>query len=335
MMQIGRRHWSIALIGAALLHAAVAAVVLWQAPVVGARGSGIGGIEVSLGPTGGAPGSAASAVEEIAEAETREPAEAQTTLPPEEAAAQQTQTKQVTEAEAQETAAREPREVVAQAPEPETAEAVEVPEVEVVELETAEQPREVEEVQAVVQPEALEAEARPAPPLPQVRPADLPKPVAEQQPELQPEPVEQAKSSLPSEKPQQQTAKLPPSSAGAGGKAGSEDSSEAGSASDSSGGGNPGEVADYMARLQAWLERHKEYPRHARQRRQEGTVLLFFVMDRNGRVLDYRLKQSSGYDLLDHAVEEMIQRAQPLPRMPEEMRQARLELIVPVQFFLR
>ncbi len=31
----------------------------------------------------------------------------------------------------------------------------------------------------------------------------------------------------------------------------------------------------------------------------------------------------------------MIERAQPLPRMPDDMKQAELELVVPVQFFLR
>ncbi len=31
----------------------------------------------------------------------------------------------------------------------------------------------------------------------------------------------------------------------------------------------------------------------------------------------------------------MIERAQPLPPMPETIQQARLELVVPVQFFLR
>jgi len=92
----------------------------------------------------------------------------------------------------------------------------------------------------------------------------------------------------------------------------------------------PGATADYLAMLQAWLEKHKEYPRRAQRRRQEGTALLYFVMDREGRVIEYHLQQSSGHDLLDREVAAMIERAQ-----PEEMDRARLELVVPVQFFLR
>jgi periplasmic protein TonB len=126
-----------------------------------------------------------------------------------------------------------------------------------------------------------------------------------------------------------------PSVSGTEGKAGTRNSRNAGSADDSSGGGIPGEMVDYMSVLQAWLERHKEYPRGARLRRIEGTTLLYFVMDQSGKVIDYRIQKSSGYEMLDHEVEEMIQRAQPLPEIPKDMHRQRLELVVPVQFLLR
>ena len=123
---------------------------------------------------------------------------------------------------------------------------------------------------------------------------------------------------------------------GAGGRSGTTDSRAAGAADSAGrGGGTPGEVEDYLARLQAWLERHKEYPRRAQLRRLQGTALLYFVMDRQGRVLDSRLQQSSGHGLLDAAARAMIRRAQPLPAPPPGLTQARLELVVPVRFRLR
>jgi protein TonB len=93
--------------------------------------------------------------------------------------------------------------------------------------------------------------------------------------------------------------------------------------------------ADYMSVIRAWLEKHKEYPRQARMRRQEGTAFLYFEMDRNGKVQSFRVTRSSGHDILDREVEDMIQRATPLPPMPPEMTAARLELVVPVRFHLR
>jgi periplasmic protein TonB len=93
--------------------------------------------------------------------------------------------------------------------------------------------------------------------------------------------------------------------------------------------------AAYFARLSAWLERHKKYPDRARMRRQEGRVMLRFVVDRGGRVLDHRIVRSSGHPVLDHEVEAMIARAQPLPAMPSAMPDGQVELVVPVDFALR
>ena len=100
-------------------------------------------------------------------------------------------------------------------------------------------------------------------------------------------------------------------------------------------GGALGEEADYLARVRAWLERHKRYPSRARLLRQEGTALLYLAMDREGKLQAYEVRQSTGHELLDRALVAMIRRAQPLPRMPDSMTRSRLEVIVPVEFVLR
>lgn len=87
--------------------------------------------------------------------------------------------------------------------------------------------------------------------------------------------------------------------------------------------------------LLAHLEQHRRYPARARKRHQEGTATLRFVMDREGHVLSFRLERSSGYDLLDDEVLEMIRRAEPLPAIPAELGRDRLELVVPVRFVLK
>jgi protein TonB len=70
-------------------------------------------------------------------------------------------------------------------------------------------------------------------------------------------------------------------------------------------------------------------------RRLEGTATLRFVMNREGRVLSFEVVGSSGHDMLDSEVREMIRRAQPLPALPEDMDRERLELELPVRFALR
>ncbi|MDA5194007.1 energy transducer TonB [Govanella unica] len=92
--------------------------------------------------------------------------------------------------------------------------------------------------------------------------------------------------------------------------------------------------ADYYATLLGWLDQHKDYPREARVRREQGVAQLYFRMNRDGRVLSYRLEASSGHASLDDATIRMIERANPLPPFPPEMKDAELELVVPVEFFL-
>ncbi len=167
-----------------------------------------------------------------------------------------------------------------------------------------------EEAEAVEVAEVLPPPP-PAPPQQQVRPPRQPRP----------RPVTQRAAPA---APQQATgtAQTAPATATAG------PASNAGAAP-------PGPPPSYLGRLQAWLERHKGYPTQARQQRQQGTALLHFVMDRSGRVTSFNIVRSSGYQLLDSEVTNMIQRASPLPAMPAEMNLSQLELTVPVRFNLR
>jgi len=187
--------------------------------------------------------------------------------------------------------------------------------------------------------ELSEPEPEPEPqlePEPEPEPESEPEPEPQPDPEPQPEPVvnEQTIKASPVSEPKIRT-QPPASVAGAGGRSGTREADHTGSGDNSAGGGLPGSTEDYAATLLAWLEQYKEYPRRARMRRQQGTVLLYFMVDRHGAVLDYRLHESSGYPALDDEVLAMIERAQPLPAMPEDMAREQLELVVPVQFFLR
>ena len=100
-------------------------------------------------------------------------------------------------------------------------------------------------------------------------------------------------------------------------------------------GGAPGAVTDYYTRLQAWLGKHKRYPRLARLRNEQGIVLLRFVVKNDGKVSNVTIEKSSGYSRLDEEAGKMLQRSQPLPKIPPEIRKKQLEFLVPIQFFLQ
>ncbi|BAI76020.1 tonB protein (plasmid) [Azospirillum sp. B510] len=94
-------------------------------------------------------------------------------------------------------------------------------------------------------------------------------------------------------------------------------------------------MPSWQGRVLGHLERNKRYPRSAQARRQEGVAQVRFTVDREGRVLSVQLDRSSGVAALDEETVEMVRRASPLPAPPEEIGQDRIELVVPVQFFIR
>jgi len=87
--------------------------------------------------------------------------------------------------------------------------------------------------------------------------------------------------------------------------------------------------------LYAHLNRFKHYPQDAKEQRRQGSALLSFTLDRDGKVLDFFLVRSSGNPSLDTEVLTMIERASPLPPPPPEAEDANLHLVVPIQFSLK
>ncbi len=94
-------------------------------------------------------------------------------------------------------------------------------------------------------------------------------------------------------------------------------------------------TAKYEQLLQAWLEKHKKYPKRAKRMRIEGEGTLRVLIDRAGKAQQISLEQSTGNRLLDKAALEMAERADPFPAMPENDPRQSLEFFAPVAFLLR
>lgn len=80
---------------------------------------------------------------------------------------------------------------------------------------------------------------------------------------------------------------------------------------------DPGIQKKYQSRLVARLVKHKRYPEKARQRGITGTVAVQFEITAAGRLVSRRIAASSGYGVLDRAALAMLDRAGPLPAIPE------------------
>ena len=91
----------------------------------------------------------------------------------------------------------------------------------------------------------------------------------------------------------------------------------------------------WQGQVLAALNKVRRYPRDASFRHEQGVPYIRFVMDRAGKVLSSRLERSSGIRSLDHEAISLPKRAQPLPSPPEDVKGDTIELVVPVEFFMR
>lgn len=166
-------------------------------------------------------------------------------------------------------------------------------------------------------------EPEPPPPPPEVKPEvalkPKPEPVAEPVEELEETPLEdepQSVASAPADAPQEDDIAAAPNQGVSVPTV------------------NANAIPTWQNSLMLKLNEAKRYPTRARRSRQEGVSYLRFTMDRDGNVLAKSLERSAGYALLDEETLALIDRAQPLPKPPPEMKGEQLEFVVPVEFFL-
>ena len=72
------------------------------------------------------------------------------------------------------------------------------------------------------------------------------------------------------------------------------------------------------------------YPMAARQKRQQGTVYVRFVMDRRGNVVSSKIERTSRFPALDEEGLALLARAQPLPAPPADVAGDQIQLVVPI-----
>ncbi len=98
-------------------------------------------------------------------------------------------------------------------------------------------------------------------------------------------------------------------------------------------GGSAAAKQSYFNLLVAELIKHKHYPSSSRRRGEEGIVKLYFIVDKQGKIIDYRINEGSGSKRLDKAALTMLKKAS-LPPFPRDMTQDTLEINVPISFHL-
>jgi protein TonB len=82
----------------------------------------------------------------------------------------------------------------------------------------------------------------------------------------------------------------------------------------------------------ALLQKQKRYPRLALLRSEQGVVKVRFELDREGRLLNEELVDSSGFHSLDKEALALVHRVSLFPPPPAAIAGSRISLVVPVAF---
>lgn len=90
--------------------------------------------------------------------------------------------------------------------------------------------------------------------------------------------------------------------------------------------------ATWQGDILARLEQCKRYPAQAQNAHQEGVSSLFFIIDRQGHVVQAHLQKGSGFALLDEETMALVHRADPFPPPPDAVSGDTISMTVPISF---
>lgn len=90
----------------------------------------------------------------------------------------------------------------------------------------------------------------------------------------------------------------------------------------------------YRAALRQAIEANKFYPKRASRLRREGSVIVDFTVDRDGRIHDVRVHRSSGTQMLDQAAVEAVKRLGRFQPIPPEIPRDLWSLQIPMDYQL-
>lgn len=93
-------------------------------------------------------------------------------------------------------------------------------------------------------------------------------------------------------------------------------------------------IRQYGSTVYKLVNRRLEYPPMARRSNLEGTVLVRVVINRHGKILNVKLADSSGHEVLDSAAVELLKSINQLPTPPKKLAWRRKQLELPLRYSL-
>lgn len=94
-------------------------------------------------------------------------------------------------------------------------------------------------------------------------------------------------------------------------------------------------VLTFQKSIRLHVRKHQSYPREAREREQQGAAVVEFTIDRSGKLVEGRIRSSSGFAMLDEEALATIQRSDPFPFPPDDATGELLKFSLKIEFRIK
>ncbi|WP_417319874.1 energy transducer TonB [Emcibacter sp.] len=98
---------------------------------------------------------------------------------------------------------------------------------------------------------------------------------------------------------------------------------------------NANELKDWQVKLVKLVAKKQVYPRAAMEDELEGKAKVKIAFDRSGSITSHELVQSTGHDILDAEVENLVGRINPLPAPPSSLGDDKLVIVLPLTWAIQ
>jgi TonB family protein len=92
---------------------------------------------------------------------------------------------------------------------------------------------------------------------------------------------------------------------------------------------------EYIKHVARRISASFRYPTRARRNNQEGRVVVKFTIGKGGELLTAELIDKSGFSVIDQDALETVQRASPFGKLPKDINEERLPLMLPIIYKLK
>lgn len=94
-------------------------------------------------------------------------------------------------------------------------------------------------------------------------------------------------------------------------------------------------LKEYVNAVTKRVQNNVVYPWAAKQGEMQGTVKLELAIDSTGKLLEVKVKESSGFSIFDENAASMVKRLSPYPAFPAELAQKDLRIEIPIAYKLK